>query len=752
MSRKNKSTHSAPAPGHAAALSEVATTIGRAQLQDLLEGRHADAFSILGPHRIGSRTILRVLLPGALEVQAILESGIAVELQQVQAGFFVACIGVDLPNDRTPVYRLHIAWPDGIQEIDDPYRYGPLLGELDLYLIAEGTHLNLADCLGAEVLVIGGVSGARFAVWAPNARRVSVVGDFNGWDGRRHPMRLRREAGIWEIFIPGVAAGARYKFELLAADGRLLPLKADPMARQTELPPATASVVAASDGFAWADGDWMARRDARQRADAPMAIYEVHMGSWIAARGQGSVWQDSGARLIDYVRSMGFTHIELLPITEHPFGGSWGYQPLGLFAPTARWGAPADFAHFVDACHQAGLGLILDWVPAHFPSDLHGLIQFDGTSLYEHADPRQGLHPDWNTLIYNMGRNEVRNFLIASALEWTRRYHVDGLRVDAVASMLYLDYSREPGQWTPNRYGGRENLEAVAFLRELNAVVAKESPGAIMIAEESTAWPGVTTPSEQGGLGFQYKWNMGWMHDTLLYMGLDPIHRRYHHHSMTFGLVYAWSERFVLPLSHDEVVHGKGSLLGKMPGDRWQRFANLRAYYGFMWCHPGKKLIFMGAELAQEPEWNHDAQLDWGVLVDPLHAGVQSLVRDLNAVYADSDALHASDAVPSGFQWLVGDDEKDSVFAFLRRHERSLVLVVSNMTPIPRHGYRIGVPQPGLWSERLNTDAATYGGSNMGNYGSAATEAIGAHGQVQSVSLVLPPLSTLILFAQGDAI
>jgi 1,4-alpha-glucan branching enzyme len=563
-------------------------------------------------------------------------------------------------------------------------------------------------------------------------------------------MRLRREAGVWEIFLPGVGPGARYKFELLAADGRLLPLKGDPFARQTEAPPATASIVALPNEFAWTDAEWLSRRAARQRPDAPMAIYEVHMGSWVKASEPGSVWRDAGVRLIDYARSMGFTHIELLPISEHPFGGSWGYQPLGLFAPTARWGAPADFAFFVDACHRAGLGLILDWVPAHFPSDLHGLVRFDGTALYEHADPRQGLHPDWNTLIYNMGRKEVANFLVASALEWIRRYHVDGLRVDAVASMLYLDYSRRPGQWTPNPYGGRENLEAVAFLRQLNTVLREQCPGVIMIAEESTAWPGVTAPLEQGGLGFHYKWNMGWMHDTLLYMRLDPVHRRHHHGGMTFGLVYAWSERFILPLSHDEVVHGKGSLLGKMPGDRWQRFANLRAYYGFMWAHPGKKLIFMGAELAQEREWDHDGQLDWDLLEDPLHAGVQALVRDLNALYAESSALHGGDAVASGFEWVVGDDRDHSVFAFLRRHDDGkLALVVSNMTPVPRHGYRVGVPRAGLWREGLNTDAAVYGGSNLGNSGFAQTEAVSAHGQGQSVSLILPPLSTLIFFPQG---
>nr|WP_228255861.1 1,4-alpha-glucan branching protein GlgB [Pollutimonas thiosulfatoxidans] len=617
-----------------------------------------------------------------------------------------------------------------------------------MYLIAEGRHEQLADCLGAHVTEIDGVPGTRFAVWAPNAREVTVVGDFNDWDGQRHYMYLRRECGVWEIFIPDVGPGALYKFQIRGSDGRLLPQKADPVARQTEMPPATASVVTDPTAFVWTDDAWMQDRAARHQVDAPLSIYEVHLGSWMSTDEQGSVWTTVGRRLIDYAVDMGFTHLELLPITEHPFGGSWGYQPLGMFAPSARYGTPAEFAGFVDACHEAGLGLILDWVPAHFPSDPHGLVEFDGTQLYEHADPRQGFHPDWNTLIYNMGRNEVRNFLMASALEWLRRYHVDGLRVDAVASMLYLDYSREPGQWTPNRYGGRENLEAVAFLQELNQVVAERCPGALVIAEESTAWPGVTAPVSEGGLGFQYKWNMGWMHDTLRYMQYEPVHRRYHHHDMTFGMVYAYSEKFVLPLSHDEVVHGKGSLVGKMPGDPWQRHASLRAYFGFMWGHPGKKLLFMGGELAQVHEWNHDAQLDWAALDDPLKAGVQGVVRDLNALYRSTPALHGSDAVPAGFAWIIGDDQDNSVFAFLRRHGGQTALVVSNMTPVPRIAYRIGVPQAGRWKECLNTDAGSYGGSNMGNMGAVATSGHPSHGYDQSLALVLPPLSTLIFVAE----
>ncbi len=625
-----------------------------------------------------------------------------------------------------------------------------LLGDVDIHLIAEGRHWELADCLGAHMIEHEGRRGVRFAVWAPNAGRVSVVGDFNGWDGRANPMHLRRECGVWELFIADVGPGARYKYELHDRHGHLLPLKADPLARQTECPPATASVVSDETEFHWTDEGWLQARAHHQAHDAPLSIYEVHFGSWRRPPGCEPRWHSTGAELIRYVADMGYTHIELLPITEHPFGGSWGYQPLGLFAPTARYGTPADFAAFVDACHAAGIGVILDWVPAHFPSDSHGLANFDGTALYEHMDPRQGFHPDWNTLIYNFGRNEVRNLLLASALEWTRRYHVDGLRVDAVASMLYLDYSREAGQWMPNIHGGRENLEAVAFLRDLNTLLAEQVPGAMVIAEESTAWPGVTAPVHAGGLGFQYKWNMGWMHDTLRYMGYDPVHRRYHHHDMTFGMVYARTEHFVLPLSHDEVVHGKGSLLERMPGDDWRRFANLRAYLGFMWGHPGKKLLFMGGDIAQWSEWNHDAEIDWAALASPAHSGVQAVVRDLNRLYRHHAALHAADVDPDGFMWLIGDDIENSVFAFLRRHADSCVLVVCNMTPVPRHGYRIGVPQTGVWKEILNTDAQVYGGSGMGNAGEVQAHDQSAHGCPHSVTLVLPPLATL-MFTPADA-
>ena len=631
-------------------------------------------------------------------------------------------------------------------------KHNERLGELDLHLLGEGRYWRLADRLGAHPVMHEGQEGVQFAVWAPNARSVSVVGDFNNWDGNVGGMYLHRDAGVWETFIPSARPGSRYKYEIHDRNGRLLPLKADPLARQTELPPATASVVPNDEDFLWTDEQWMRERPQRQSHTAPMSIYEVHFGSWRRPwNGEESRWDREGLELIHYVADMGYTHIELLPITEHPFGGSWGYQPLGLFAPTARHGTPEDFAAFVDACHAQGIGVILDWVPAHFPTDEHGLVRFDGTALYEHEDPRQGFHPDWNTLIYNFGRHEVRNLLLASALEWTRRYHVDALRVDAVASMLYLDYSREHGQWQPNIHGGRENLEAVDFLRDLNALLADEAPGALVIAEESTAWPGVTRPVSEGGLGFQYKWNMGWMHDTLRYMGYDPIYRRYHHHDMTFSMVYAYSERYILPLSHDEVVHGKGSLFTRMPGDEWQKFANLRAYLAFMWGHPGKKLLFMGGDIAQRAEWNHDAEVDWAALNDSRHAGVQAVVRDLNALYRQHRALHAADDDPRGFTWVVGDDSTNSVFAFLRSHDGRSVLVICNMTPVPRHGYRIGVPHAGGWREVLNTDAADYGGSGMGNGGYVATQNVSSHGWADSLELVLPPLATLMLVPENEA-
>ena len=626
------------------------------------------------------------------------------------------------------------------------------LGDLDLYLIGEGRHRQLADALGAHAVTgADGAIGTRFAVWAPNAHGVSVVGEFNHWDGRENPMHTR-SGGIWETFIPGVAPGTLYKYEIDGAQGRL-PLKADPVGQRFELSPGTASIVPVPDALAWTDDDWMAHRAVHQRFDAPISIYELHPGSWrhvVGVEG-GMNWRVLAERLVPYVRNMHFTHIELLPVMEHPFGGSWGYQPLGLFAPTARYGTPEDFGAFVDACHRAGLGVIVDWVPAHFPNDAHGLVNFDGTALYEHADPREGFHKDWNTLIYNFGRHEVRGFLIASALHWLNRFHVDGLRVDAVASMLYRDYSRNPGEWVPNIHGGRENLEAIAFLRELNDAVHEHAPGAITIAEESTAWPGVTRTTASGGLGFDFKWNMGWMHDSLDYFGEDPLWRGWHGNKLSFGLVYAFSEHFVLPLSHDEVVHGKRSIAGRMPGvDEWQRMANLRAAYAFMWTHPGKKLLFMGCEIGQQREWNHDDQLDWWLLDNPLHRGIHDLLRDLNRLYVDEPALHSGDSDAAGFAWLVADDRVNSVFAYLRRPVGTparQLLVAINFTPVPRHDYRIGVPLAGEWTEVLNSDAACYGGSNVGNAGGVRAEPVPSHGEQQSLVLTLPPLAAIVLRA-----
>ncbi|WP_181700495.1 1,4-alpha-glucan branching protein GlgB [Chthonobacter albigriseus] len=724
--------------------------LDHAAVQALVEGRHGDPFTLLGPHRLGDAASVRAFLPGARSVEVRARDGgdlLGTLRLAHPAGFWSG------PVARIGPYRLVIDWPDARQETEDPYAFGLLLGDLDLHLIAQGTHYELGRCLGAQAMTVEGVPGVRFAVWAPNARRVSVVGDFNSWDGRRHPMRQRREAGVWELFVPRVGVGTRYKFELVGPDGAVLPQKADPVARSAEPAPGTASIVARTEPYAWTDHAWMESRAARQAPDAPISVYEVHVGSWlrIGEDARSLDWIELADRLIPYVKGMGFTHLELLPIMEHPFGGSWGYQPLGLFAPTGRFGRPEEFAAFVDRCHAEQIAVLLDWVPAHFPTDVHGLARFDGTALYEHEDPREGFHQDWNTLIYNLGRNEVKGFLIASAFEWLERYHVDGLRVDAVASMLYRDYSRKAGEWIPNRYGGRENLEAVEFFKHLNSMVPRRCPGAVMIAEESTAWPGVSRPVEEGGLGFAYKWNMGWMHDTLHYIAEDPINRRWHHDEMTFGLVYAWSEAFVLPISHDEVVHGKGSLLGKMPGDDWQRFANLRAYLAFMWAHPGKKLLFMGCEIAERREWNHDGSVDWALLSEPRHRGVRDLVRDLNRLYATEAALHRLDADPAGFAWAVGDDRENSVFAFLRQAGEGdpAVLVVANLTPVPRTAYRIGVPFDGHWRELLSTDAEIYGGSNLGNGGGVETEPVPAHGQPRSLSLVLPPLSTVYLRSGG---
>jgi 1,4-alpha-glucan branching enzyme len=751
-----------------------------ATLQALAAGQLADPFAVLGPHPVADledppeaglhKRMVRVFLPGALRVEAIVHDQVlgALQADASGSGLFSAVLALPVPGHagqgtteaatQAGSYRLRVTWPaangaEVVQESADPYAFGLLLGELDLHLLSEGRHHLLAQCLGAQVLDVEGVAGVRFAVWAPNARRVSVVGDFNGWDGRRHPMRLRHQAGVWELFIPhglGAHVGERYKYEIVGRDGAVLPLRADPVARQTEAPPATASIIAAAEPLEWHDADWLEQRAATDLRQQPVSVYEVHVGSWMRnVNDPEHGWDRLADQLIPYAQGLGFTHLELMPVMEHPFGGSWGYQPLGQFAPTARYGSPQAFARFVDRCHGAGLGVILDWVPAHFPTDAHGLAHFDGTALYEYADPREGFHQDWNTAIYNLGRNEVRGFMIASALYWLEHFHIDALRVDAVASMLYRDYSRKAGEWLPNQYGGRENLESVAFLREVNTVIAQRCPGALTIAEESTAWPGVTQPVQDGGLGFNFKWNMGWMHDTLRYMEYEPVHRAWHHSDMSFGLVYAWSEKFVLPLSHDEVVHGKGSLLTKMPGDRWQQFANLRAYLGFMWAHPGKKLLFMGCEIAQEREWNHDGEIDWPLLQQPGHLGMQRLVTDLNRLLADTPALYQLDHASEGFGWVIGDDTQNSVYAFLRHGEgapgASTVLCVCNFTPVPRSGYRVGVPFNGVWRECLNTDAEYYGGANLGNAGAVQSDAIPAHGQPASVVLSLPPLSTLIL-------
>jgi 1,4-alpha-glucan branching enzyme len=710
----------------------------------VMHAQNDAAFGFLGRHG----TVLRALLPDALaDVEAIGPDGdVAGRLARIHPDGMFA--GTVITAGRC---RLRYVSAAGEIITEDCYQFGPVLGDIDLYLLGEGKHQDMAMRLGAHPDRIDGIPGTRFAVWAPNARRVSVVGEFNAWDGRRHQMR-RAGAGIWEIFLPGIGSGALYKYEILGPDGMLLPLKADPVAWRAQRPPATASIVADDTKFHWTDDAWMRARLARKAVDAPISVYEVHAGSWMLADADGADgWDRLAHRLVPYVHRMGFTHVEFLPVMEHPFGGSWGYQPLGQFAPMAEMGAPDAFARMIDVFHAHEIGVILDWVPAHFPSDAHGLARFDGTALYEHQDPREGYHQDWNTLIYNLGRFEVRGFLVASALHWLEHFHADGLRVDAVASMLYRDYSRKTGEWIPNKYGGRENLEAVEFLQHLSRVVHQRCPGTVLIAEESTAWPGVTRSPDQGGLGFDYKWNMGWMHDTLHYMADPPIYRRWVHDHMTFGLVYAWSENYILPISHDEVVHGKGSLIGRMPGDSWQRFANLRAYLGFMFTHPGKKLLFMGCEFGQEREWGHQRGLDWSLLQNPAHEGTQILVRDLNALYRNNPALYRRDASPLGFSWVVLDDREQSVFAWLRSGDDDdpPCLVVVNFTPVPRYCYRIGVPRGGRWAEVMNTDAAIYGGGNIGNAGALAAEQIWSHGREFSLVATLPPLATVVFRLEG---
>ena len=717
-----------------------------AQNAALAAGDHGDPFGYLGPHQIGAkRWVVRIYRPGIHSATLLPESKSRKPVALKAAGDE----GVWVADLRAApgAYRLHLENADAAWEEQDPFRFGPVLGEVDEYLFGEGSHLRLWQALGAHPMNVDDVAGVHFAVWAPNARRVSVIGDFNHWDGHRHPMRQRGTTGVWEVFLPGVAEGAHYKYEIKAEDGTMLPQKADPVGFGAEHPPASASVVRSIVGHEWRDAAWLERRGEAGRRDRPIAIYEAHLGSWKRVNGHRQLsYRELADDLVPYVRDMGFSHIEMLPITEFPFDGSWGYQPIGLFAPTIRHGTVEEFREFVEACHGAGLGLILDWVPGHFPTDEHGLGRFDGTALYEYADPREGFHQDWNTLIFNYGRREVQNYLVANALYWLREHHLDGLRVDAVASMLYRDYSRKDGEWVPNAEGGRENLEAIAFLRRMNEVVYGECPGVMTLAEESTSFPRVSQPTDAGGLGFGYKWNMGWMNDTLDFMRREPIHRTHHHHQMTFGIHYAFSENFVLPLSHDEVVHGKGSLLGKMPGDDFQRFANLRAYYGFMWGHPGKKLLFMGQEFAQRGEWNHDRSLDWHLVSDERHRGVQTLVRDLNRVYRETPALHALDCESHGFGWIEANAAAESVYAWLRRGtgDAPPVVVVSNFTPVERGDWRIGVPAAGTWRELINTDAEAYGGAGRGNLGRVVADGVAWNGQAQSIKVTLPALSTLM--------
>ena len=715
----------------------------------IILGTHGDPFAVLGPHMRGGTRHVTAFDPGAVRLAAVIgETEHDLPGVEHAPGVFSGPV----PGEETYFLRGR----DGsgnTWEVEDAYRFGPVAGELDEYLIAEGKHERLWHVLGAHVITHGHITGTHFAVWAPNARRVSVVGDFNLWDGRRHMMRKRGATGVWEIFVPNVGEGTAYKYEILGAQGKVLPLKADPVGFGSEHPPAKASIVRDITGYGWKDAGWMGSRAAAHKRDAAISIYEVHLGSWKRKWDEGNrslSYKELATELVDYAVDMGFTHLELLPVSEFPFDGSWGYQPVGLYAPTIRFGPPHEFRDLVDAAHRAGLGVILDWVPGHFPTDAHGLGRFDGTSLYEHADPREGFHNDWNTYIFNYGRTEVQNYLVSNALYWLEEYHVDGLRVDAVASMLYRDYSRNDGEWVPNKDGGRENYEAIEVLQKTNVTCYGKVEGIMTIAEESTAYPGVSQPVDAGGLGFGFKWNMGWMNDTLEYIKKEPLYRKFHHHQMTFGLHYAFSENFILPISHDEVVHGKGSMLTKMPGHEGEKFGNLRAYYGYMWGHPGKKLLFMGQELAQASEWNHNAAVDWHALNDPRHKGIQTLVRDLNRFYRDTPAMHVLDCEHTGFQWINGGDAEQSVFSWLRLGKKghAPVAVISNFTPVARENYRIGVPKAGKWREAINTDAEAYGGGGMTNGVLKATKEE-AFGQPASLSLTLPPLSSVYLIYDG---
>ncbi|WIY51772.1 1,4-alpha-glucan branching protein GlgB [Devosia sp. YIM 151766] len=714
----------------------------------IVAGRHSDAFAFLGLHDVQGQWVLRAFVPHAETLDAYTLDGkpLGHMIPRHAAGFFEARVDI---AGRQPI-RYEAKNAGGAWTIYDPYSFGPVLGPMDDYYIGEGSHLRLFDKLGAHEMEFEGIHGTHFAVWAPNALRVSVVGPWNDWDGRRHPMRNRK--GIWEVFIPVLGTGTIYKFEIVGPDGVVLPLKADPFARQAEVRPHNASIVPDPTPFTWTDQRYMEERASHDWRRVPMSIYEVHLGSWRRRPDGGFMSYDQLAeQLVPYAADMGYTHLEFMPISEHPFDPSWGYQPTGLYAPTSRFGDPAGFARLVNAAHEAGLGVILDWVPAHFPTDDFGLAQFDGTALYEHADPRQGFHPDWNTAIYNFGRKEVSAYLTNNALFWFENFHIDGLRVDAVASMLYLDYSRQPGEWVPNQHGGNQNLEAVAFLQRVNAEVYSRFPGAFMIAEESTSWPGVSAPTYAGGLGFGFKWNMGFMNDTLRFMSRDAVHRRFHHNDLTFGMVYAFSENFVLPLSHDEVVHGKGSLLGKMPGDDWQQFANLRAYLAFMWGYPGKKLLFMGQEFAQRAEWSESKALDWFLLDSPNHEGMRRLVADLNTAYRSLPALYERDCEPEGFEWVIANDHTNSVLAWLRKAPGAdPVLVISNLTPTPRSGYKVPMPIAGRWVERINTDAGWYAGGNKGNQGAIMAHAVEGRHLPAEAELYLPPLATLFLKYEPD--
>ncbi|HEY8125415.1 MAG TPA: 1,4-alpha-glucan branching protein GlgB [Methylocystis sp.] len=719
----------------------------------ILGARHADPFAVLGLHETPAGYVIRAFVPGAASVEAVApDGGVIAPLGRVHAdGFFE---GVTPLKARAP-YRLVASHDAARWEFADPYAFSPVLGATDDHLLVEGEHQKLYEKLGAHVLTHQSVEGTHFAVWAPNARRVSVVGDFNQWDGRRAQMRKRIDSGVWEIFIPGVGAGANYKYEIIGRHGELLPLKADPLGFEAELRPSTASVVASNAPYRWGDEIHMRERAKFDPRRSPISIYEVHLPSWRRGEdGRFLTYDELADQLVPYVVDLGFTHIELMPINEHPLDASWGYQPIGLFAPTRRHGDSYGFRRFVDRAHQAGLSVILDWVPAHFPTDQHGLAQFDGGPLYEHADPKRGFHPDWNTAIYDYGRREVANFLIASALYWLDRFHIDGLRVDAVASMLYLDYSRKEGEWAPNPDGSNDNRDAVAFLQRFNERVYALYPRVVTIAEESTAWGGVTRPTYAGGLGFGFKWNMGWMNDTLRYLSSDPVHRKWRHNELTFGLLYAFTENFVLPISHDEVVHGKGAVVGKIPGDEWRRFATARAYYGFMWGHPGKKLLFMGQEFGQTSEWNDASGLDWRLLEFSPHRGLQAFIRDLNRIYRDHEALYARDCEAEGFQWIVADDAESSTFAFARfGADRSrAIVVVSNFTPVTRSAYRLGLPRAGRWRELVNSDAAVYGGSGLGNLGAIQARAEAFRDFPASADILLPPLSTLFFAFESDAL